>query len=108
MRDGVKDLSTISTIPYHTLEKLFDRFMWVICDTIEESSISHEDYAQVDIGIGRIDINIADNEIQYRFVPSKKLDDYVRDTIINGKNPLIKNLEEGIATRVVNAYKDLF
>ena len=46
--------------------------------------------------------------VQYRFIPSKKLEDGIKDTIINKENPLVNNVEEALVKRVVNAYKDFF
>lgn len=108
MRDGLKDLSTITTIPYHTLQKLFEKFLWIICDSIEESCRSKQDYASIDIGIGTIDIAFDDDTVQYRFIPSRNLDDSIKDTIVNKNNPLVNNVEEALVKRIVNAYKDFF
>ena len=108
MRDGLKDLSTITTIPYHTLQKLFEKFSWVICDSVEESCMNNQEYASIDIGIGNIDIAVVDNSIQYRFIPSGKLEDNVRDTIEKKQNPLTKEVEATLVKRIVNTYKDLF
>ena len=108
MRDGLKDLSTITTIPYHTLQKLFEKFSWVICDSVQESCMNKQDYASIDIGIGTIDIAVVNDSVQYRFIPSSKLEESVKDTIINKHNPLVSNVEEALVKRVVNAYKDFF
>ena len=65
MRDGLKDLSTITTIPYHTLQKLFEKFSWVICDSVQESCMNKQDYASIDIGIGSIDIAVDNDSVQF-------------------------------------------
>lgn len=108
MRDGIKDLSVITTIPYHTLQKLFDKLCWVVCDGVQASELDHEEFASIDIGIGTIDIAVKDDQIQYRFVPSNKLEDSVRETLVSKKNPLQINLEEALVKKIVNAYKEFF
>ena len=108
MRDGLKDLSTITTIPYHTLQKLFDKFSWIICDSVEESCMNNQEYASIDIGIGTIDIAVIDNSVQYRFVPSSKLEENIRSTIEDKKNPLVVATEEALVKRIIHAYKDFF
>lgn len=108
MTNGLENLSTITTIPYHTLQKLFNELSWIICDSLEESCINNQEYASIDIGIGTIDIAVVDDSVQYRFVPSSKLEDSVRETIENKKSPLVSNIEKSIVKRIVNTYKDLF
>ena len=38
MRNALKDLSTITTIPYNSIVKLMDKLSWVISDCVEEST----------------------------------------------------------------------
>ena len=66
MRNALKDLSTITTIPYNSIVKLMDKLGWVISDCVEESTIKGEDYAQIDLGIGKLDIAVVDDEVHYR------------------------------------------
>ena len=108
MTDGISTLSTITTIPKQTLEKLFEKLSWVICDSVEVSCMSNEDFARIDIGIGYIDINVTENELEYRFIPSKKLESDILNTVQNKKNPLVNNIEESLIKRIINAYKDFF
>lgn len=108
MRNGIRDLSTITTIPYNTLQKLSNELSWIICDSVEESCMNKQEYASIDIGIGQLDIAVIDDSIQYRFIPSQKLEQSVIDTVEEKKNPLVSNIEETVVKRIMNAYKDLF
>ena len=106
--DIVKDLSTITTIPVRTLDKLISQSDWCICNAIEETILSGNDTVCVDIGIGLIYMSINNNEVQYKFVPSSKLEKYVVDTVVNAKNPLTINLESTFINRILKTYKDMF
>ena len=108
MRNALKDLSTITTIPYNSIVKLMDKLGWVISDCVEESTIKGEDYAQIDLGIGKLDIAVVDDEVHYRFVPSSRMEENIRQTIENKKNPLVCKTEEALVNKIVNAYKNLF
>lgn len=108
MRDSLHDLSTITTIPYQTLQKLFEKLSWVICDAVQDSLMNKEDFASIDIGIGTVDISVSNDTVEYRFVPSKSLESSVIQTVEDKSNPLVKNIESSLVKRIVNTYKDLF
>lgn len=108
MRDALKDLQTITTIPYKTLKDLFDKFQWVLCDEIETSHNKGEEFASIDIGIGEIDVCVDNDELKFRFIPSSKFEDNIKETIKSSKNPLVLNIEESLVKRIINTYKDFF
>ena len=106
--DIINDVATITTIPPTSLRKLIDKMSWCICNAVEESRLSNIESTIVNIGFGQLIIAVEDNQIQYKFIPSSKLERGLVDTIINKKNPLIVNLEETFANRIVKTYKDMF
>ena len=73
MTDIINDLSTLTTIPYVSLERLVDLSVACISHSIEESLLDDETYTVVDIGVGRLSIKVEDNTILYKFIPSTKL-----------------------------------
>lgn len=108
MRNALKDLSTITTIPYQTLQKLFDKLSWVICDAVSNVKENNSDYYSIDVGIGELDIYVGQEEVSYRFIPSDTLSKSINETVNEGNNPLTKNIEEAVVKKIVNAYKDFF
>ena len=108
MRNALKDLNTITTIPYQTLQKLFDKLSWVICDAVSNVKDDNSDYYSVDIGIGELDIYVGEEEVSYRFIPSDNLSKSIIETVTEGNNPLTKNIEEAVVQKIINAYKDFF
>ena len=103
----VQDLSTLTTIPYRSLEKLISKSCWCICDAVEESTLQGKNITAIDIGIGQLVVQVIDNSIQYKFIPSSRLEKYMVDTVVNKKNPMTVNLESTFVNRIVKTYKDL-
>ena len=106
--DMIKDLSSITTIPVRTLDKLVSQMDWCICEAIHESNICNEKLTMVDVGIGTIYIDVSGDEVKYKFIPSSKLEKYIISTIVSGKNPLQVNLESTFVNRIIKTYKDMF
>ena len=106
--DILDDICTITTIPTASMNKLFNKIEWCICNSVEESKLSGDNITELDIGIGTLIISIIDNSIQYKFIPSNKLEKGLIDTVIYGKNPLVVNLEDTFANRIVKTFKDMF
>ena len=106
--DAIKNLNTITTIPTQTIRKLFEKLSWISCEAVEESILSGDNLAEIDVGLGTIITQITDEEILYKFVPSKTFESNVRETVINKKNPMVDILEKTFADRFIKTYKDLF
>lgn len=106
-REIIADLSTLTTIPVKTLDKLVTKSVWCIGDAIEETLNKSEEILSADIGIGVIGIQILNNEIKYKFTPSVQLEKCVREAVINGKNTLEYTVEKTLANKIINTYKDL-
>lgn len=105
----LNDINTLTTIPLNALYKLTDKANWCICNSVEETFLNSSNIAEISIGaLGTLIIEVVEDTVEYRFIPSKKLDKSVIDTIINKKSPLINQLDSTLASRLVNTYKDLF
>lgn len=107
MTDIVKDVSTITTIPYDTLNKLNDKVLWSICNSIYESKLNNEEFYELDLGFGTLIIADQDESIRYKFIPSAKLEKSVISVIKDNKNPLQNNLENSLKNKIINTYKTI-
>lgn len=105
MHSLVEDLSLLTTIPPINLDKLVNKSIWCICDCVEESKINNNNVTDIDIGMGTLSICVENNNVQYRFVPSKKLENSIKNTIINGHNPLIEEAEEKLTKKMLEIHK---
>ena len=107
MNSIVNELSTITTIPMNSLQKLKEKEIYLICNAVEESAIQGNTLTEINLGIGNLIILIENGFVTYKFTPSSKLEKNLVNTIINKKNPLTNLFEEALADRVVKTYKDM-
>lgn len=103
-----ENLSTLTTIPKASLDRLDEKRCFIICDEVDTAIKNCESIASIDIGVGTLIINVTDSDIIYKFIPSSSLERYLKDVILEGENPLTGQLEKTIASRIINTYKDLF
>lgn len=102
-----EDLSLLTTIPVPNINKLLGtKSIYCICSDVEETALQNKQITEIDIGIGTLTIFVDDESIQYRFTPSKKLENSIKKTIINKHNPLVEKAEQTLTQRIVNTYKD--
>ena len=104
----MQDLSTITTIGKYNLDSLCNKAISIISHCVEESLRDCENVTSVDIGIGILHIQHSNNELRYKFIPSKKLDDVVCSTYKNRRSELSLELDKALGDRIKNTYKDLF
>ena len=65
-------------------------------------------YSNINIGIGNLVVNRDEDELMFKFIPSKALESFVVDVVNGKKSPLIKELELTITKRMLKLYKELF
>lgn len=107
MLNLIEDLSKLSNIPQSILRKLVDASRWCICDNLIESKEKNKDLSEIDIGIGKLNILVSEDQVEYQFVPSRALEKNIKQTVIKGKNPLEIAVENSLNTRIKNTYKEL-
>lgn len=102
------DLSSVSSIRISLLNKLSELAETFICDYILEARLKDEDFIEINIGFGKIIILLSSDSIEYRFIPSSKLENSIIKTISSNKSPLEENLEVGLEDKLISTYKELF
>lgn len=103
----INDLAKITTIPIFTLKKLCINIVLCICHNVLEHYLNKEVDTTADIGIGKLNISIQENEILYKFIPSHKFEQLLLETIRTKQSPLITKAEQVLVTKVTNTYKEL-
>ena len=103
----IKDISTLTTIPYATLTKLIDVLELCICHAVEESILKNGEVTSINVGIGTLNIKATEDEIKYKFIPSTKFEESVKQTALTRESPLINKVEEKLKDKVMNVYKEL-
>lgn len=106
--DIIGDVCTLTTIPRRSMNRLVKHENWCICEALQESQLKKESISVLDIGIGTLYIEVGEETVQYKFIPSKSLEANIVETITSGKNPLVVNLEDTFADRITKTYKDVF
>lgn len=107
MYNILEDIEKLTNVPQKYLNKFVDASNSAICDHINTSIVNGEEYTDIDIGIGTLVILSDGNELKYKFVPSKQLENNIYTTVVKGKNPLNKKLETSLVDRITKLYKDL-
>lgn len=105
--DLISDISLLTTLPDKTLRKLCDKGAECICHNVLESINEAENETSVDLTIGELKIIVRDDEIHYKFKPSSKLESMLVSTLTTKEDPLVKSVEDGLVSRIMNTYKDL-
>jgi hypothetical protein len=105
--DLISDISLLTTLPDKTLRKLCDKGVECICHDVLECLNESNNEVTIDISIGELKIVIVDDEIHYKFRPSTQLETMLVKSIVDREDPLVSHIEEGLVSRILNAYKDL-
>lgn len=104
----VEDVSKLTTIPQQEVQCVVNAIKDCICYALQESIKNKEDYADIDIGIGALCLNITEDGVEYKFVPSKDLENDIIYTAQHDCCPLVHKIEESIRNKIVGAYKEFF
>ena len=108
MKNLIEDLSILTTIGKYNLESLTYKSIDIISHDIEESLRDNENYIEIDIGLGTLIISRVEEEIRYKFIPSKRLEKTVIDTYITRKSKVALDVDKALGDRIMKTYKDLF
>lgn len=108
MQNLIEDLCTLTTIGKYNLDQLVNKSISIISHDVEESLRDFQNITAIDIGIGTLHIYHTEDTIKYKFIPSKKLDDTVVDTVKHRRSNLILDIDKALGERINNTYKDMF
>lgn len=107
MTDLIKDLSTLTTIPEKALQKLNNKSYYCINEAVLETLLAKKELVEINIGIGTLYIQLLDNSVKYKFIPSPEMEKNIKNTVINNQNSLQNVLESSLVNKIINTYKDL-
>lgn len=103
----IEDLATLTTISQNALVNLNEKSHSCICHSVCESIIEGNPLTEVDLGIGILYIKCEEDQIKYKFIPSKKLEENVTSTVKNKVSPLVFEVETSLKDRIESTYKNL-
>ena len=106
--DILEQVTDITTIPQHSLQRLMTVINYCICNSVYESKLTHEPLTSMNIGIGILQIENTGRALNYKFIPSQQLEKGLVKTITTDVNPLTDKLETTFTQRIIKTYKDMF
>lgn len=108
MYNVVQEVSELTAIPEEVLVSLLNKVKLCIYDAIVDSIDDKQtDCIELDVGIGQLNISIVDNQIKYKFIPSKDFESEVRKTVIDEDSPLKYFCEKSLVKKILHTYKEL-
>ena len=107
MSNIVEDVSKLTTIPEKSLVKLEQKFIYAICEQIQEDVLADKEMSELDIGLGTLYIKYLGDEIKYKFIPNANLEKAVYNTVVKKLNLMETALNEALAKKFIDVYKDL-
>lgn len=108
MNNIIDDLSVLTGIAKYNIENLVNVEVSIISHSISESLMKKENTSCIDIGVGILNIISTSEGIQYKFIPSKKLENSVVNTYRTGKSQLVQKIDTSLGKKISNTYKELF
>lgn len=105
--DTLQDLSTLTTIPYSNLQKLFYRLGTIIAYDVQEAIKTGEQISTLDIGFGTLNIKVTTDDVSYKFIPSSTFEQDIVRGVLDSDIKLVNDVEESLRNRILTAYKDL-
>lgn len=103
----LSDLETLTQTKRQVFEYLTDLSIADISQCVLEEYNTNGKFCSVDIGIGTLNFIFEQDELQFKFVPSKKLEDSIFDAISSNKSSLQEMIENKINSRMIKLYKEL-
>ncbi len=103
------DISTLTTIPKKTLDKLNEKVLYAICETLEEDILADKTISEFNFfDLFTLYIKYEDTDaIRYKVVPNPNLETNVRDTLKNKLNLLEDVINKTLARKFEEVYKNL-
>lgn len=107
MNKLIDDLSTLTMINSSKLDRLSKLSVYCINEELLESILADKSLVEYDIGIGKLYISTANNELRYKFIPSEELHSSVKNTVESKRNLLEAKIEKSLVSSIEETYKDL-
>lgn len=101
-------IAILSTINKKNLDRLSELGALAFVDVVKNAIMNGEKQLDVDIGLGVVTVNMENEVMRFRFVPSAKLKEGIASLSEGGKTELENLLESTLKTKIENTYKDLF
>jgi len=106
-RNILEDMPVLTGIPKFNFEKLVKRCNALINHYTYEAFSEGENIVYIDVGIGRLTIEIEEKCIKYGFQPSIALDKSVKSALKSDVTDITKLIDITLKRRIQDTYKEL-
>lgn len=106
-RNVLEDLPVLTGIPKFNFEKLVKRCNALINHYTYEAFSEGENIVYIDVGIGKLIIQIEEKCVKYSFEPSIALDKSVKSALKSDVTDLVKLIDNTLEKRIQDTYKEL-
>lgn len=103
----IKDLNSLTSIPEKILEKLSDNILFLILQDLEETLTKKENICEINLNLGTLIISIEEEELKFKFIPSKKLEKEILKTLELNENSMTQILTNNMVNALEKTYKEL-
>ena len=102
-----KKLSDLTTIPIESLGKLKDYLETIHSHDIVTQLLADKTLLELEIFEGKIYLQLDDDNVKYKFVPSEEFGKLVVNSILNKDSKLVGRVTEKLKNSLINWRKDL-
>lgn len=103
----IEDVSKLTSISERALKDLLSVVEDCICHEALENIIERNSLIPVDIGVGTLYIYLEGEDIKYKFIPSKRLEEKVTKTLSTKQSPLVASIDSTLKERIERLYKQM-
>ena len=104
----VNDLASLTNIDNELLARIISKSSLCIGEYINEAYIDGCNISEIDLSFGKLIIGVVDNEIKYKFVPSKRLEESIINSLNNKQSDMEVELSKAAVEKLLANYKELF
>lgn len=106
-RKIVEDIATLTGIAYQPLYRLVELAEDSIAHCVFENIVEQNPLTTIDLGVGILYIKCEEDEIKYKFIPSKQLEGMVSRAVENKTSPVVQDVDVMLKDKIEKAYKRL-
>ena len=102
-----KNLTQITSLTSDNLVRLQDIVQTLIASDVYFTKKNKEQVSCTDIGIGKLYISVSADAVEYKFVPSQKLEEQVVGALETKADPMLQRSQQSLQSEFFKVYKDL-
>lgn len=107
MLNLLNDVAILTNVPEGLLKKFIPVCNYCISHKLYETCAEGKQESIIDLGIGELHIQIADDYLKYKFIPSKELEKLLIQALENDASPISCKLYKDLQCKIDKLYKEL-